>query len=69
MFAKFCNGVSVYLCISLPSKRCMDNPLCVCMYVYVCVCMCICMYMECIRVLVCASLYVCMFSSVDGFMV
>ena len=83
MFVRFCNGVSVCLCVTSPSQRCINNSLyvymdvCVyeCMYVYlyvygvyVCVFLCASICM-CMCICVCASMYVCMYLRVDGFMV
>ena len=85
VFVRFCNGVSVCLCIKSPSRRCINNPLyvyvdvCVyeCMYMYICMymlSMCVCLYVHlcmcmCMCICVCASKYMCMYLRVDGFLV
>ena len=57
MFVRFRNGVSVCLCITSPSQRCINNLL----YVYVDVCVYECMYVY----LYVYGVYVCVFVSVS----
>ena len=59
VFVRFCNGVSVCLCIAPPSQRCINNPFhCMCIYVYrVYLCIFVCIWCVCACVFVCASVY------------
>ena len=67
MFASFCNGVNVYLCISVLPHRdvLIIHCLRVCMYVHACVCMYVCMYVYLyvygVYVCVCMCIYVCVY--------
>ena len=49
VFVRFCNGVSVCLCILSPIGTSIAQCICMCMYVYACVYMCICMCMVYMR--------------------
>ena len=59
VFVRLCNGVSVGLCITSPSQRCINNSLHV--YVYVCVHDCMYVYLYVYGVYVCAFVYASMY--------